>query len=230
MRFNPPSQFGERAQRRRGLLPYYLSKDLNVFAEVTVVRVMPHSVPHPPDADLILAAQTGDQASLEALLARWWPKIRRWCLVELADRSLADDASQEVLIRVMRHIGTCDARRPFPSWLRRLVHNAAVDLRTKRGPVLAFEHEETETPRLDQAHDLRRGATRARAAFRSLSVRQRRALELCDHLGLSTREAAAELEIEASTVRVLLHQGRKTLRERLVAELPDLIALLREAR
>ncbi|NCG22088.1 MAG: hypothetical protein GWP91_23985 [Rhodobacterales bacterium] len=69
---------------------------------------MLNAVPHSPtqDIDLIVAAQAGDGASLELLLERWWPKIRRWCSVEVADASLAEDASQEVLIRVMRHIGS----------------------------------------------------------------------------------------------------------------------------
>lgn len=99
---------------------------------------------------------------------------------------------------------------------------------TKRGPVAAFKREYAEAPRLERAHDLRQGAERARAAFQSLSPRQRQAMELCDHLGHSTREVAAELQIEVSTVRVLLHQGRRALRECLVAHRPELVALLRE--
>ncbi len=186
--------------------------------------------PDDTDTSLILAAQHGDETALEALASRWWPRLRRWALVELGDPSLAEDASQDALIRMMRHLHSCDASRPFGSWLRRLVRNVCHDLRTKRGLVIPFDHDRPQAPTVERSHDLVRGAQRAREAFCALSPRQRQVLELCDHQGQSADEVAEELEIAPGTVRALLHQGRSALRRRLVAHRVELVALLREAR
>lgn len=183
----------------------------------------------PDDSALIRAAQAGDRGALEALTRRWWPKIRRWCLVELADRALAEDAAQDTLIRVMRSLEGCDPDRPFGAWLRRLVRNASIDAARKRGIVLPFDRDPAVPARLDRAVDLRNSAVHVLEAFAALTPRQRAALELVDRQGLTPTEAASELGVAPGTVRALLHQGRHTLREHLVAHRPELLALLREA-
>lgn len=187
------------------------------------------AIPEDSDAHLVTEARQGDRAALEALCGRWWPRMRRWALVELGDEVLADDAAQDGLVRVIRHLGSYDPRRPFGSWLRRLIRNACHDLRTKRGAVVAFDHDRGKAPGFERRRDLANAAERARKAFCALSPRQRQVVELVDHQGLSPSEAAAELGIAKGTARALLHQGRSALRKRLVAHRAEVVALLREA-
>lgn len=181
----------------------------------------------PPESRLVRAARDGDPAALEALARAWWAPVRRWALLDLGDPSLADDAAQEALVRMVRHIGTCDPDRPFAPWLRRVVQNCCHDVRRKRGRI-AQVIDLPQRPRMDRELDLARVARRAVAAFKDLTPRQREVLDLCDRRGLRPVEAAEQLGIAPGTVRALLFQARRELRRRLLADRPEILELLRE--
>ncbi|MCA9493198.1 MAG: sigma-70 family RNA polymerase sigma factor [Myxococcales bacterium] len=181
------------------------------------------------DEDLARSAAAGDEQALGELLARAWPEIRRVALVRVGDPVMADDAVQDALVRLVRFADHFDPTRPFRPWLRQLVRNSCVDLFRRRGrrddPLVELPANDTDPGR---TIDLDRGARRVEAAFASLSVRQREIWLRCEQDGASAAEVAEELGITASTVRVVLHQSRKALRLRLLAEDPELAELVRE--
>lgn len=174
-----------------------------------------------PDPALVARAARGDDAALDALARELWPRIRRWALLELADPQAAEDACQDALVRLIRHLHTYEpGRGPFVPWLRALVRNAARDQR--RVLVLPL------TDRIGSGGpgrtvDLRRSAARAMAAFRKLTPRQRYLVDLCDWQGVSVVDAAEAMGISPSTVRVHLHGGRQRLRELLGPDVRDLV-------
>jgi RNA polymerase sigma-70 factor (ECF subfamily) len=176
-------------------------------------------------------ARAGDRAALASLSAKIWPWVRRWALLELKDPALAEDAAQEALVRVIRHLGSWSADRPFAPWLHALVRNTARDLRARQGEVREAQDQGSGEPHLDRGLDLRRTADRALAAFDSCTPRQRQLLDLCDRQGLSPTEAAEMLGIAPGTARALLHQGRSVIRaEILRASGDEVLALLKGAR
>ncbi|MEQ1506824.1 MAG: RNA polymerase sigma factor [Myxococcota bacterium] len=172
-------------------------------------------------------AQAGDRAALAALAAAVWPWVRRWALLELADRSLAEDASQEALVRMIRHLGTWTGDRPFTPWLHAVVRNAARDQRAKQPEVRepTDRGADPDASDLDRALDLSRTAERALAAFDQCTPRQRQLLDLCDRQGHTPSEAAVVLGIAAGTARALLHQGRATIRAEVLRG-TDVVGLL----
>lgn len=186
-------------------------------------------MPLPSDEDLVRAAQAGDGVALEQLAERWWPEMRRWALVDLADEALADDAAQDALVRLIRGIGSCDPERPFRPWLRRVVRNCSHDVQARSARVFRLPPESGDATRdLERETDLGRVAARAVEAFAALSTRQRQVFDLCDRQGLDATEAAEALEIAPGTVRVLLHRARQALRERMLAHRAEILELLRE--
>ncbi|MCB9685177.1 MAG: sigma-70 family RNA polymerase sigma factor [Alphaproteobacteria bacterium] len=182
------------------------------------------------DEDLARKAAAGDEQALGELLARSWPEIRRVALVRVGDPVLADDAVQDALVRLLRFADRFDPTRPFRPWMRQLVRNACVDLFRRRGrgddPLVEVAANDTDPGR---TMDLDRGARRVREAFASLSERQREIWLRCEQDGASVADVAAELDIAPATVRVVLHQARKALRLRLLAEDPELAELVRDA-
>lgn len=187
------------------------------------------------DAELIVAAQSGERQAVDLLARRWWPSVRRWALLELGQRALAEDASQEALVRLVRFVHQCDPERPFSSWLRQIVRNACRDQRqrvagrreapwTDRGSLV-----DRQAAGRDRDIDLERCAKKALEGFSRLSPRQRQVVDLVDLQGKTAVQAAAELGIAAGTARALLHQGRRALRVRLAAYGPSVISLLRDA-
>jgi RNA polymerase sigma-70 factor (ECF subfamily) len=193
---------------------------------------MSPDTPTPDDARL---AHQGDREALERVLSSWWPRVRRWALYATGDASLADDACQEALLRVVRHLDGYDPARPFGPWLRRIVHRAGLDQLARHGRHAAREVPGDEStfphptpPRPDRALDLAQHASHARAAFARLSPRQREALTLVDLDGLTPAEAAPRMGIEPSGVRAHLAQGRKELRRHLLRTHGEVLPLLRE--
>lgn len=174
-----------------------------------------------PETDPLLAAVGGDRDAVDALARAWWPRMRRWALLELGDVSLAEDASQEALVKMMRALPSFDADRPFAPWLRAVVRNAARDVARKRGVVLPFEADPSAPSRIERAHDLRRASDAVLGALGVLTPRQRELIDRCDRGHQTAAEAARELGIEPGTARALLYQGRRALRGALLADHPD---------
>jgi len=176
-----------------------------------------------PEHELFVRARRGDRDALQDLARSWWPRIKRWALIEVGDDALADDACQETLIRLVRNIATLDPSRPLGGWLRTVVRNCCRD--ATRGE---RRHQQA-APRpsnvvdLERALDIRRGAERMVRAFATLTPRQREALDWVDRQGLSPTEAASLMEAAPATVRALLHQGRRTLRTALLDDLGELV-------
>ncbi len=175
-----------------------------------------------PDKDLLERATHGDDAALEEVARRWHGRIRRWSLYEVGDPTLAEDVSQEALIRLIRSIGTYDPERPFAPWLRTLVRNCAKRLGgqdSRHSHDALAENQLTLVPRPEHDLDVGRRTERAISVFESLSARQREVMHLCTHDGLNAAEAARELGIAPATARVLLFRARRTIRTALLKEL-----------
>lgn len=175
-------------------------------------------IDEPQWSHLASRAQRGDREALSELSSAVWPSLRRWALLELSDRSLAEDASQEALVKMIRHLSLWSTDRPFAPWLHAIVRNAARDQRSRRGEVREEDEQGIADAHTDQRIDLHRTAQRALAAFDRCSPRQRQLLDLCDIQGLTPTEAASMLGIAAGTARALLHQGRSTIRAEVLRE------------
>lgn len=185
---------------------------------------MSAAVPQPdPERQLLARAVQGDRDALAAVARAWRPRIRRWALLELGDASLAEDASQEVLVRLIRHIHRYDPARPFGPWLRAIVRNCSHRTRSRfrrSGQTEVQEGHLRVVPTPEQRIDDTRAVAAAIRSFQKLSARQREVFHLCTHGGLSAAEAARELGIAPSTARVLLFRARRTLRASLAQEAP----------
>lgn len=166
------------------------------------------------DALLRRAAQ-GDAAALEQVARSWYAHMRRWARIEVGDRALAEDAVQEALVRMIRHIDRYDPSRPFAPWLRTIVRNccrSAGAQQARHAHTALAEHHLSVLPRAEQRIDARSAQDRALALFDQLTPREREVLQLCTADGMSAAEAARALGIAPATARVLLHRARKTLR------------------
>lgn len=133
----------------------------------------------------------------------------------LNDRQEAEDALQEVYLRVYKALPTFDLEKgAFTTWLYRITVNYCLDQRRRHRPVILP---------LDKMHSLA-GANLPRfaeqmengdAVFRAverLSDKLRAVLILRYYLDLSYKEIAEVLEIPEGTVKSRLDLALKTLR------------------
>src|SRR5262245_30364290 len=81
------------------------------------------------DALLVVRAQGGDRPALEQLITRHQPWIFNIVLRMLYVRQDAEDATQEILIKLITKLSTFEGRSSFRTWLYRMVVNHVLNVK-----------------------------------------------------------------------------------------------------
>jgi RNA polymerase sigma factor (sigma-70 family) len=85
----------------------------------------------PEDLALVARVQTGSRQALETLLKRHQPWINNILVRMLYYPQEAEDATQEVLIKVLTKLSTFEGRSSFRTWLYRIVVNHALNIKRR---------------------------------------------------------------------------------------------------
>ena len=92
--------------------------------------------PARPDLDeeaLVLRAQRNDARALSAVYELYFERIYRYVVINMDDRSEAEDITQEVFIKVLRSINRYKiTKAPFAAWLYRIAKNQVIDHQRQR--------------------------------------------------------------------------------------------------
>jgi RNA polymerase sigma-70 factor, ECF subfamily len=162
-------------------------------------------------ARLIAAAKAGDLAAFEQIIRQYERLVLVTSLRLLGNLADAQDASQEVFLRLYRNLAKVESSGAFSSWLYRVTVNVCHDLRRKR-PV--------DAPMEDAALAPASGADPQQAtvdaerryaldlSLRRLSEKERAALVLRDLEGIPTGEVARLLGSSQATVRSQISKAR----------------------
>lgn len=168
------------------------------------------------DADLIGRARGGDRAAFGQLVERYYDFVYRVAYRWLGGRQDAEDATQEVCIRIASAIKNYQGNGAFTSWLYPIALNAARDIARKRSREGrrndAYEvHSQIEADgQRSDADDDR--AEALWAAVAKLSDKQRETVLLVYGEGYSHAQAADALGISETTVSWHVHEAKKRLR------------------
>ena len=167
------------------------------------------------DNALVLAAQAGDRAALELLLARHHERLHAVCRRITGNDADAADTSQEALIAIVRGLPRFDGRSQFSTWSYRIAVNACLDelRRRRRRPVPIDEDDATTSAavRLVAADPDTAVRLDVDAALMRLPVEFRAAVVLRDLCALDYAEIAEILDIPPGTVRSRIARGRAAL-------------------
>lgn len=170
-----------------------------------------------PDADL-LRLEPGDQ--LAALTRRHADAVYRVALSVTRDPDLAEDVSQDALLKAWQALPSYRGDAPLKNWLLRITHNTAIStLRRRRDvhvdPAELPEDAQSAHRRADHSVERR---VESRASFEAFE----QALDRLDDLsrsivvlreveGMSYDEIANVLEVPLSTVKTRLLRARRLL-------------------
>ncbi|MGH9572062.1 MAG: RNA polymerase sigma factor [Candidatus Acidiferrales bacterium] len=171
-------------------------------------------------AELLSRVRAGDSDAWGDLYRGYAPAIFRFCRRALPSREDAEDATNEVFMKVRQKLGTYDSSRPFTAWLYKVASNHCWDtLRRRRirqdletGDVetLPLEHPDPgQLERLQEEHT----SKEVRAGLDRLPDRARMALVLRYFGEMSYDEIAETLGVRRAFVGVLLLRARHQLRE-----------------
>jgi RNA polymerase sigma-70 factor (ECF subfamily) len=159
-----------------------------------------------------ILAMTARAESFELLLARHQATVLRTAQRLLGCREDAEDAAQEVFLRLHRHWTSIRLEDGVSSWLYRTTLNVCFDALRKRRPTVDVELEQAVEP--DQFRALEQDERRAllSRALLKLPEKERAAVVLREIEGLETREVAAILGSSEETVRSQVSTGRARLK------------------
>jgi RNA polymerase sigma-70 factor (ECF subfamily) len=178
------------------------------------------------DEALMAAIMAGDTVAFDALYDRYADLVYSASLRVLGDRQLAEDAAQDVFVRLwQRPESFVAARGRFLSWLMSVARNRAVDELRSRGRrrrretvvfdvaddlMAAQQHDEGPDPQL--AAEVREAQLSVRQALVDLPGEQRRALELAYFGGYTQQQVASLMGEPLGTVKTRIRLGMQKLR------------------
>jgi RNA polymerase sigma factor (sigma-70 family) len=178
------------------------------------------------DAALVERLRRGDGTAFRDLVARHVAIVAAIARRMLRDEAEAEDIAQEAMLRLWRSAAGLElgpgGLRP---WLRRVTSNLCIDrVRSSQRTVVTDEVPEVAEP-ATQVTDLqdRDLSARVAAAMQALPDRQRLALTLFHHEGLSQIEVGQAMGISDEAVESLLARARRALKASLAAEWKELL-------
>ncbi len=180
----------------------------------------------PEDRVLLARVARQDSQAFRILVDRHLGAIVTLARRMLKDEAEADDIAQEALLRLWRAGETLDVGpQGLRPWLRRVTSNLCLDrIRSTRRTVVTDEVPEVAEPPTQAAgleeQDL---AKRVGEAMNALPERQRRALTLFHHEGLSQAEVGEILGVSDEAVESLLSRARRALRASLEKDWKSLL-------
>jgi len=81
-----------------------------------------------PELNLITLAIQGNQQAFNQLAEHYYKDLFQYCLHYLKDYDLAQEASQETLIRIHKHISSLQNSLAFSSWIQKIAENCCKDI------------------------------------------------------------------------------------------------------
>jgi len=139
-------------------------------------------------------------------------RVLRTALRILGNLEDAQDAAQEVFLRLFKYFDRLDPVREVEAWLYRMTVNVCYDHLRRRRPVEVLDWDPPLAPAQETALDIADRRRLLELGLTTLSPRERAVIVLRDIEDLDTRAVAEILDVEEVTVRSQLSTARLKLR------------------
>ncbi len=179
-------------------------------------------------SDWLSKAQAGDARAFEQLVYQFENRVYQIALRSTRNTADAADITQEVFVRVWKHLHEFRGQSALSTWIYKVTMNLCIDFsRRKQSRVHADTlHDEEGEPLPDpdttpahnpeQALESTLVREELRVAVEELSADHREVVMLRDVSGLSYTEIGDALKISQGTVKSRLARGRDALRKTLL--------------
>ena len=169
------------------------------------------------EEQILKRAVAGDRTAFDQIVLRYERRVLMTAWRLLGSREDAQDAAQEVFLRLYRYMHHFDENRALLPWLYRMTVNVCHDLHRKRRQNEALAGEEVDQAKLayDPAGEMARSEQRRiiEAALATLTEKERAAVVLRDIEGLETKDVAGILGSSETTVRSQISAARVKIRK-----------------
>jgi len=191
-------------------------------------RFLSNSYEQASDLELARQAREGDESAFEEIMRRYSPRVFRFASRFFRQRSLVEEAAQEVFLKAFTELGSYEGRGSMEGWLTRITTNTCLNLlrSSKRRPELTVsdltEDESTwlDNNLADAAAERHESSQRSTAAadlagrvLQTLSPDDQLVLTLIDGEDASVKEVVEITGWSASKVKVQAFRARRRMRE-----------------
>lgn len=168
------------------------------------------------ELDLVTRAVAGDERAFAELVTRYQTAVYNLAYRMLGDAAEAEDAAQEVFLRMYRRLGTYDADHRFSTWVLSIASHYCIDvLRRKRPWLVPLENISNwmrARGRGPEALALaREQQDTVRELLAKLPEHYRLVLQLRYWHDLGYEEIAEAVNLPVSTIKARLHRARNAL-------------------
>ena len=179
------------------------------------------------DLDLARQAQAGDESAFEEIVRRYSPRVFSVASRFFRQRSLVEEAAQEVFLKAYTQLGSFEGRGSIEGWLTRIATNTCLNMvrGAKRRPEYTVsdltddeQHwlEQHSASERNDERSVESDVVAADLADRLLSVlpaEDQQALLMIDGEDASIKEVAEATGWSESKVKVRAFRARRKLRE-----------------
>ena len=190
------------------------------------------------DVILVQQFQQGETSAFNELITRYQDKVMATCFRMLGNREDAEDAAQEIFIKVYDALARFDPRAKFSTWLYRIAINHCLNVVrgrkvrnifsiSKRHNKEDFEFMDLHEPLIHNSRPDLNLEQQERGqliwqAINSLPQNQQVAVVLAKFGGLTYKEVADVMEVSVSAVESLLFRAKHKLHKHLSKILDEL--------
>ena len=204
---------------------------------------MPARAPPPPDdardqedVAWMIAFKKGDAKAFERLLTRHKKPVYNFCLRMLGNPAAAEDALQEVFLRVVRSAKDWERQAKFTTWLYTIARNHCIDAIRKAshrktasldaplkgseadGPSLAERTPDEGAIPPDRGAESVRLRARIAKAIAALSEEQREVFVMREYAGMPFKDIADVVGVPENTVKSRMRYALEHLKGHLAKD------------
>jgi RNA polymerase sigma-70 factor (ECF subfamily) len=165
-----------------------------------------------PDPAVLRKAQNGDERAFTLILRAYERPVYNYVLRMVGDRSLAEDLTQDIFLRVFQGLKGFSLRSRFTTWLFQVAKNRVLDeLRSaeRRPRHLVALEDAPPLESIDRPFEQIEAMDAVWRAIHALNPDLKTALLMRDVVGLSYNEIADALEITLATVKWRIFKARE---------------------
>jgi RNA polymerase sigma-70 factor, ECF subfamily len=170
--------------------------------------------------DLVRRAQRGDRDAFTVIVDSYQTPVFNYILRSVGDRTLAEDLTQDVFLRVYQKLPHFSFRSKFSTWLFQIAKNRLVDeFRSReRRPVPGELEQQPGLYALDPPADRSATIDAIWRAVEALPNDLRTSLLLREISGLSYDEIAGVVDATLATVKWRIYQARELVAASVASE------------
>lgn len=161
----------------------------------------------------VTQAQHGDKKAFQRLYQQHVGKVYSLALRMLADVAHAEDATQELFIRVWHQLPSFRGESQFSTWLHRIAVNTVVDYSRRLKPVSSLDEMELEVESEAQPSGSDLHLSELEKQVWKLPEQARKVFVLFALEGYQHKEIASLLEIAEGSSKAQYHRARQLLKE-----------------